>query len=128
MNRLVRADDTDVGTVQALDAAGGLFGSQLHWLYLDASGNAAIVTPQLAQPDRPASFDYRASLGCTPLQSADVIAHGAFQPMRNHLNGLTEVESPSIRDIKDKCPMAVECFFDAEYIDIIQRSRIRGDD
>jgi hypothetical protein len=36
-----------------------------------------IVTPQLAQPDRPVSFDYRASLGCTSLQAADVIAHGA---------------------------------------------------
>jgi hypothetical protein len=87
-----------------------------------------IVSPQLAQPDRPVSFDYRPSLDCTALQAADVFAHGVFQFMCNNLQGLTEAKPPSIRDVEAKCPIVFECFFDAEHIAIIQRARIRGDD
>jgi hypothetical protein len=120
--------DTGIEIICDIESKNAPLGREIANWRTERLRRTTIITPQLAQPDRPVSFDYRASLNCAPLQAADVIAHGAFQLMRNPLNGLTEVEPPSIRDIKHKCPMAVEYFFDAEHIDIIQRSRIRGDD
>jgi hypothetical protein len=120
--------DSGIEIICDAESKNGPLGREIAAWRTERLRRTTIVSPQLAQPDRPVSFDYRRSLDCTPLQAADVIAHGAFQLMCNHLDGLTEVKPPSIRDIEPKCPMAIEYFFDAEHIAIIQRARIRGDD
>jgi hypothetical protein len=120
--------DTGIEIICDVESKNGPLGREVAVWRTERLRQTTVVSPNIAQPDRPVSFDYRPSLDCTPLQAADVIAHGTFQLMCNQLNGLTEVKPPSVRDIETKCPLGIECFFDAEHIAIIQRARIRGDD
>jgi hypothetical protein len=120
--------DTGIEIISDVESKNEPLGREIAEWRTERLRRTPIISPQHAQPNRPVSFDYRPSLDSMPLQAADVIAHGAFQLMCNELKELTEVKPPSIKDIEANCPIAIEYFFDAEHIDIIQRACFPGDD